>query len=383
MPIRPQPIRQLDQRPRIIVAQLLHDAQSLGPPLTKEDPIALAQKLGTLHKLEGHGGAVARAYVASIDIDNRTRLRHRAHMQHRLIFGADGSGMRKDEDLGDELPINLGLGDGGVFVLCVVMLLLGLGRLREDDHALADFLAADAAQGEGGGLAGGAGGDGDAFALDGADGGGEELAEAVGTDEDGVAGVDDAGFDDAGDDGADVGDGEGVVDVELERGVGVVVAVVRQDVEELADEVETLARDVGHLEDGADALADELGGRVDAVFAALDEDGDFAGAGGLEDLLQLGEGLLEDVGRADVDFGDDDHDGHVEREGDAEVFFGHADEAVVGRDHEQAVVGLGAQETEDGGAQVSLVAGQVGEADDFGAALADFFPAQFPAGHVG
>lgn len=41
-------------------------------------------------------------------------------------------------------------------------------------------------------MAGGAEGDGDAFAFDGADGGGEELAEGVGADEDGVAGVDDA-----------------------------------------------------------------------------------------------------------------------------------------------------------------------------------------------
>ncbi len=41
-------------------------------------------------------------------------------------------------------------------------------------------------------MAGGAEGNGDAFALDGADVGGEELAEGVGADEDGVAGVDDA-----------------------------------------------------------------------------------------------------------------------------------------------------------------------------------------------
>lgn len=88
-----------------------------------------------------------------------------------------------------------------------------------------------------------------------------EGAEGVGADEDGVPGVDEAGFDDAGDDGADEGDGEGVVDVEFEgrRGRGVVVAVVREDVEEFADEGEVVACYVGDGEDGADAGGDELG----------------------------------------------------------------------------------------------------------------------------
>jgi hypothetical protein len=65
-------------------------------------------------------------------------------------------------------------------------------EFRQDDHALADVFAPDALQGEGGRLAGGADGDGDAFAFDGADGGRRELAEGVGPDEDGVAGVDEA-----------------------------------------------------------------------------------------------------------------------------------------------------------------------------------------------
>lgn len=56
--------------------------------------------------------------------------------------------------------------------------------------------------------------------------------------------MDEAVLDDAGDDGADEGDGEGVVDVELEGGGGVVGAVVGEDVEEGADKVEGLAGDV-------------------------------------------------------------------------------------------------------------------------------------------
>ena len=58
---------------------------------------------------------------------------------------------------------------------------------------------------------------------------------------------------------------------------------------------------------------------VDAFFASLDEDGDLARPLGFEDLRELGDGFLENLGRADVDLGDNDHDGNVERESEAEV----------------------------------------------------------------
>lgn len=86
--------------------------------------------------------------------------------------------MAEDEHLGDELAVDFGRGR--------------VVEFGEHDHAFADFLAADAFEGEGGGLPGGADGDGDAFAFNGADVGGEELAEGVRADKDGVAGVDDA-----------------------------------------------------------------------------------------------------------------------------------------------------------------------------------------------
>ena len=54
--------------------------------------------------------------------------------------------------------------------------------------------------------------------------------------------------------------------MELKRRSRVVAAVVREDVEELAHEVEGFARHVRDLEDGADALADELGLRARFVF---------------------------------------------------------------------------------------------------------------------
>ncbi|KAK0773282.1 hypothetical protein LTR38_016617, partial [Friedmanniomyces endolithicus] len=133
-------------------------------------------------------------------------------MQHSLVLRADGCRVREDEDFGDEFAVYFWLArDGGRRGV-------GVGFGEQDDHALADVFAADAAEGEGGGLPRRADGDGDAFALDTADGRGGELAEAVGADEDGVPRVRDAGFDDAGDYRADEGDGEGVVDVEFEGG---------------------------------------------------------------------------------------------------------------------------------------------------------------------
>jgi hypothetical protein len=48
----------------------------------------------------------------------------------------------------------------------------------------------------------------------------------------------------------------------------------------------------------------------------------------------LSNGLLEDVGRTNVNLGDAHHDGHIEGEGNAQMFFAHADETIVGGDHE-------------------------------------------------
>lgn len=56
--------------------------------------------------------------------------------------------------------------------------------------------------------------------------------------------MDDATFDNAGYDGADEGHGEGIIDVEFEGGFGVVVSVMRKDVEKGPDEVEGFAGDV-------------------------------------------------------------------------------------------------------------------------------------------
>ena len=107
-------------------------------------------------------------------------------------------------------------------------------------------------------MPGRAGWDGYAFSLDGADRGRLEDTQRVWTDLDSVASVDDARLDDTGDDGTNERDREGIVDVELEGRVGVVVAVMGENVEEFADEVKAFAGDVRDLKDGTYPLADEL-----------------------------------------------------------------------------------------------------------------------------
>lgn len=76
------------------------------------------------------------------------------------------------------------------------------------------------------------------FPLDGSDCRGCELAEGVWSDEHSVTGVDDSAFDDSRHDGPDERDGEGVVDMELERGFCIIVSVMREDVQERTDEIE-------------------------------------------------------------------------------------------------------------------------------------------------
>lgn len=111
------------------------------------------------------------------------------------------------------------------------------------------------------------------------------------------------------------------------------MAMVRQDVEERAHQVEVLTSYIRDLEDGADALADELACRVDALLVVGNVGWQLARAGAAHDLVDLGDGLLQDVGWADIDLRDDDHDWHVEGEGDAEMLLTHTHKAVVGCDH--------------------------------------------------
>ena len=56
----------------------------------------------------------------------------------------------------------------------------------------------------------------------------------------------------------------------------------------------------------------------------VDDEGPLAHAGALQDRRQLLQALPQDMVRADVDLGDDEEDGDLERERDAEVLFAHA-----------------------------------------------------------
>lgn len=139
-----------------------------------------------------------------------------------------------------------------------------------------------------------------------------------------------------------------------------------EDVQKRPHQVETLSGDIRNLKDRAYPSGDELSCSIDALLAVLDEDGNFASSWRLENFGQLRDGLVEDVGRTNVDFGYHDHDRHIESKRDPEVFLGHANQTIICGNHEEAVIGFAAEEAEDGGSQIALVAGEVGEADDFG-----------------
>lgn len=122
--------------------------------------------------------------------------------------------------------------------------------------------------------------------------------------------------------------------MELEGCLGVVMAVVWNDVEEGPYQVKRVTCHVRDLEYRADTLTDELGGGIYAFLLVLDEDGYLSCTRRLQNLGQLGDGLLEDMRRANIDFGYADHDRHIKREGDTKMLLAHAYQAVVGSDHE-------------------------------------------------
>ena len=107
--------------------------------------------------------------------------------------------------------------------------------------------------------------------------------------------------------------------MKFERGLGIVIAVMGQDVKECSDEIEAFTSDVRDLEDGADSLANKLGSGLDGFVAVLDENGYFPGAWRLENAGELRYGLLKNLGWANVDFGDHYHDWDVEGEGDSQM----------------------------------------------------------------
>ena len=117
--------------------------------------------------------------------------------------------------------------------------------------------------------------------------------------------------------------------MELKRSIQVIVSMVREDIQELTDQIKALAGDVGDLEDWADAFGHELCGSIDALFTVLDEYGNFSRSWRFEDSRYLLDSLLQDLWWTDVDFGYDNHDGNIQRQCDAQVLFTHANEAII------------------------------------------------------
>ena len=111
---------------------------------------------------------------------------------------------------------------------------------------------------------------------------GRELAKGVRSDQDRVAGMDDAALDDSAHHRSHERHRKGVVDVELEWRSSVVVPVVWQYIQEGSHKVEAFSSHVGHLEDRTYPLTDKLCGGVDSVLAVFNENGDFTRAGRFE-----------------------------------------------------------------------------------------------------
>lgn len=77
--------------------------------------------------------------------------------------------------------------------------------------------------------------------------------------------------------GPDERHGEGVIDVEFKRCLGVVVTMMWKNVEKRPYQVQAFPSNVGNLEDRAYPLAHKLCCGVDCVFVVLDEDRYFPG----------------------------------------------------------------------------------------------------------
>ena len=121
----------------------------------------------------------------------------------------------------------------------------------------------------------------------------------------------------AGDNCAYKGDRECVIHMKFERGFGVIISMVRKNIEESPNEVKAFASDIRHLEDGTDSLADKLSCSLNGIFAIFDKNRNLTSTWRFQDSSDLRDGLLEDLWGADVDFSDDDHYRHIECEGNS------------------------------------------------------------------
>lgn len=99
--------------------------------------------------------------------------------------------------------------------------------------------------------------------------------------------------------------------MKLERALGIIIAMMRENVEESPHQVQAFAGDIGYLENRTDALAHKLSGRFNSLLTVFDEDWDFSGSGRLQYSSKLSDSLFEDLRRANVDFGYHNHDRYI------------------------------------------------------------------------
>ena len=124
-----------------------------------------------------------------------------------------------------------------------------------------------------------------------------------------------ARLDNARDDGTHEGNGEGVIDMEFEGPLRIIVVMLWENVEEGPNQIEGLACHVGHLEYRTYSLRYELAGGLNRLCTVLYENWNFAGTGRFQNPGQLSNGFLENLRRADINFGDYNHHRHIQGHG--------------------------------------------------------------------
>eukprot|EP00047_Mylnosiga_fluctuans_P002563 m.225017 g.225017 ORF g.225017 m.225017 type:complete len:640 (+) comp11193_c0_seq1:93-2012(+) len=336
-------------------------ADGLGSALAENQSRSGPHVLGVADEAEAGNGLVAGAQVVAVHADDRRGLADRPAVDHRLVLRADGGGVVQDKDLSLKLPRGTGVQRG-----------------RHHDHTLADGRALNLLQRErrclpAADLLGG-----ETAAVDALDRDRREVARRVRAQQQRVVDADRAGDRSAGHNRADARHGVGLVDLELRRRVAVEGRAGVEKVQEHLQQGQPGAGNVGHVENGADAIRDEVGGGDNDIILVGDQQGHLAAARALEDLLQQDHGLLQHVGRADVDLGDDHKHRDVQRQCKAKMLSRHANDTHVGADHQHCELGRVPRQPKHRRLEVLLVAGKIDERDDLGGAGADVGPVELP-----
>jgi hypothetical protein len=80
-----------------IVTHALDDTETFGSTLPEQHSITDRQEFRSLHEPESNQSTVTSSDVGTIYIDDGTGLANSSNMQHGLIPGTNGGGMRQNE----------------------------------------------------------------------------------------------------------------------------------------------------------------------------------------------------------------------------------------------------------------------------------------------